>query len=339
MGRRNSNYRTSFVVIAFSCVLLPSAGLAQQGGRTLVGKVTTQEGGVIGSGLTLRLETEEGNLIDQQMGSADGRFEFDNLNSGVYRLRAAAPGFEPLNNEVDLTGPRVNVYVGITLVLEIKLDMTGSDLPALTDGAASKKARKEYEKGKQSLKKGSINDAASHFGKAVDEYPCYARAQSELARVLVMENKMPAAEAALKKSISCDGGYLVAYLRLGILLNGTRRYEESERTLQEGIRHSPSAWILYYQLGPAHSGMGHLDQAQMDYQKVRELNPTPPSELHVRMADLYHRMGAFDKAYAEMQAYLHEDPNGRFAEKTKAVMRQLESSGAVHLSQSQKPAH
>jgi tetratricopeptide (TPR) repeat protein len=148
--------------------------------------------------------------------------------------------------------------------------------------------------------------------------------------VLVLQSKVPEAEASLKKSIACDGGFIEAYTRLAMLLNGTKRYPESEKILEEGLRRAPSSWNLYYQLGATHSSEGQLEKAVEDYLKARSLNPAAPSELHVRLADLYHRMKAYDRAYAEMQAYLRDDPNGRYADRTRAVMHEMESSGLVH---------
>lgn len=39
--------------------------------------------------------------------------------------------------------------------------------------------------------------------------------------------------------------------------------------------------------------------------KVASLIPNLPSELHLRLADLYSTIEQHDKAYAEMQAYVH----------------------------------
>lgn len=341
MQRRESSPSASvlfarlFLLALFS--LMGWSALAQIAGITLSGKITAQSGQEIGRSLSVRLETQDGTFVDQRMSDVDGRFEFHGLSSGVYRLKTEAAGFQPVAKEVDLTGPRSEVYVNFSLPPLEKVKQAPSELPALTDEAAPKKARKEYEKGKRALEENDASDAAIHFQKAVDEYPCYARAQTDFALALVMQKKVPEAEAALKKSVTCDGGYLEAYSRLAILLNTAGRFAESEKNLEEGLRLAPDAWTLYYQLAAAHSGLGQYDKAEADYMKVRALNPAPPSELHVQLADLYHRMKKYDKAYAEMQAYLREDPNGRYAARTKAVMRGMESSGAIHTSQAQPP--
>jgi tetratricopeptide (TPR) repeat protein len=215
-----------------------------------------------------------------------------------------------------------------------------ADLPALTDEAAPRKARKEYEKGSRALKERNLNEARVHLEKATEEYPCFARAQTDLGLTLALLNNVPTAEAALKKSISCDADYLEAYSRLGMLLESNKRHAESEKILEEGIRRSPNSWDLHYQLAATYSGLEQYGKAEEEYLKVRSLNPAPPAELHVRLADLYYRRKEYGKSYGEMQAYLSEEPNGRFATRTKVVMEEMKSSGKVRSAETQpsKPA-
>jgi predicted Zn-dependent protease len=72
-------------------------------------------------------------------------------------------------------------------------------------------------------------------------------------------------------------------------------------------------------------------QAEEEYLKVQSLNPNAPADLYVNLADVYlkENANAYDKAYAQMQAYLQAEPEGRFVAKVKAIMRQMESSGAL----------
>jgi hypothetical protein len=65
--------------------------------------------------------------------------------------------------------------------------------------------------------------------------------------------------------------------------------------------------------------------------KVQSLNPNAFADVHVRLADVYLKENAYDKAYTQIQAYLQAEPEGRFATKIKAIMRQMESSGALRL--------
>jgi tetratricopeptide (TPR) repeat protein len=246
-----------------------------------------------------------------------------------YRLIVTAEGFETWQQEIDL-GEGANEYiVRITLSPLNKVKEIAALAPALTDAQAPKTARKEYEKGSRALAARQFDEARTHLEKALSEFPCYARAQTDLAVVLTERRDLQGAEAALRKAMECDPGFPDAYTQLGQLLNAEKKFAESADLLQDGLRRSPGAWQFYYQLATAHYGLKQYSQAEEEYLKVQSLNPNAPAELHVKLADVYFKENAYDKAYAEMQAYLRAEPDGRFAAKIKGIMRQMESSGAV----------
>ena len=317
-------------IILFLSMGVLFAALEAAEGRTAVGQVRSLAGNVVTDGVTLRLETTDSTLIAVQTGSTDGRFHFNGLSMLVYKLTVTATGFQPFTTEVDLSGYRPNISVDVTLVPLNKTKSTPATLAPMTDAAAPRTARKEYEKGGRALDEQNFSEAQRHFQKALDEYPCYARAQTDLALALMMRNDSAHAEAALRKSIACDRGFLPAYTRLGRLLNTAKRYADCETALAEGLRLSPSSWELNYQLGDAHAGLHQYAKAEQEYLKARSLNPAAPAELHVKLADLYFQMKVYDKSMAEMRAYLLDDPNGRYAERTRVILQEMESSGAAH---------
>jgi tetratricopeptide (TPR) repeat protein len=294
-----------------------------------MGQVRTEDGQVIPSGVNLRLETGEGGMVGQQPANSDGQFEFDNLRKIIYHLTATADGFQPAEKDVDLGYGANRVIVNLLLTPLTKTRQVASALPTLTDMQAPGKARKEYEKGVHALMEKDVGEARARFEAAVAIFPCYARAQTDLALALTMQHESSGAEAALKKALLCDPGYLDAYPQLGQLYNAEKKFAESETVLQQGLRHSAGAWSIYYQLGVAYYGLKEYAKAEETFLKSRSLNQSPPAELHVKLADVYLKESSYDKAYAEMQAYLRADPGGRLAAKVKNIMQQMEASGVA----------
>jgi len=203
---------------------------------------------------------------------------------------------------------------------------------SVTEMSVPGKARHEYEKGVRALEERKLEAARGHFEKAVAEYPCYARAQADLAVTLSAGGEARRAEEALRKAIECDPGYLDAYSQTGQLLNSGRRYQESEALLRGAIERSPNTWQLYFHLGVAQYGLEQYSKAEETFLKVRALDPSPPSELYVKLADVYVKERAFNKAYEEMQAYLRADPNGQFAAKVRDIMHRMEAAGVLSAS-------
>ena len=313
---------------------VPTAGCQETKGLSIQGKVRTGDGTALPSDITVRLEEAEGILVTQQFVGTDGKFEFTNLTGALYRLVVAAKGFQTVKQDVDmhfLASRYPNIYL-IPLGKKESIPPSSPTVSA-SDFAASKKARKEYEKGHAALQRGKYVDAREHLEEAIAEDSCYARAHASLGVALSMQHLFAPAESSLKKAVACDSGFLEAYIQLALLLNIESKYAENEAHLQEGLRHFPSEWQLYYQLGIAERGVGQFDKAEDAYLKAQSINPAVPPEFHVKLADVLLRQKKYQKAYAEMQAYLRAAPNGSFAGETETLMKRLESSGLVSISQ------
>jgi tetratricopeptide (TPR) repeat protein len=267
--------------------------------------------------------------IATKLANADGQFEFPGLLSDEYHLRVSAQGFQTLQQKLDLSECHGRFFANLFLTPVDQSEREEAAPAVLTDQKAPAKARDELVKGVQALLKEKYSDARTHFEKAIAVYPCYARAQTELAIVLIQLRDSTGAESALRKSIQCDSGFHQARLVLGQLLNMQKRFGESEKTLSEAVRLAPSSWELYYQLGVADFGLGEYAKAGEEFEEVLSFNPAPPSYYYARAADAYLAQKTYDKAYAKMQDYLRTDPHGPFAEKIRTTIQQMEAEGVL----------
>ena len=275
----------------------------------------------------VRLETTEGDLVVEELSDEQGHYSLGGLRRGIYHLSASTEGYEAFRQSVDLTRSAFHTVVDIGMTA-LRRTSSGAP-PSLSDASAPKKARQEYQKGMKALASNRIPEAKAHFSRAVEKYPCYARAQTAVALGFVSDRDLANAEAALKKSIACDPGYWSAYLKLGELYNVEGRFRESEPLLQDGVRRQPGSWKFHYQLGVAYYGLAAYDKAQEEYLRSESLDPPAPAEVHVKLADVYFKERSFRKAYAEMQAYLSAEPDGRFSGKVKDLIRQMDANRAA----------
>jgi len=327
-------------VVLKTCLLIvfaapaASSGLSQQQQLPfpIQGQVHTGDGSPLPNDITVHLEEAEGVSMARQFVGHNGKFEFRNLKGGLYRLRVTAKGYKTALQEVDTHQCWYgSCYENIYLVPEDTKETPGppSRTVASTDLAAPKKARKAYEKGRAALQKGNSEEARQQLEKAVAEYPCFARALTSLGVARSVQRQFEPAESSLKKALECDSGYLEAYLQLAILLNAERKYAENIANLQTALGHFPGEWELYAQLGTAAGGAGRYSEAEQAFAKAESLNPKLPAEFHLRVAERYVSWKQYDKARAEMQAYLAAEPNGRFAEETRRTISHMESLGLV----------
>jgi len=310
-------------------ILLASAPALAQMDFDLYGRVRTDQGVVLKSGATVRLETPEHQMVAESPVNTGGEFYFLHVAKRTYILTVTAEGFETYQQEIDFGEVAGRYVINITLSASHKTPRATTSAPALSDAQAPKEARREYEKAEKALEAHKLDDARQHLLKAVVLYPCYARAQTDLGLVLSQQKDYAKSEAALRKSLTCDPGYVDAYVELGQLLNAETRFGEALPVLDQGTRLSPSSWQFYYESGIAHYGLKQYSAAESEYLKAESLNSDAPPELNVKLADVYLKENAFDKAYANMQEYLKAEPQGRFAQRIREIMKQMQSSGVV----------
>jgi tetratricopeptide (TPR) repeat protein len=303
----------------------------------IVGRVRTDQGAVVKSAV-VRLETPDGERVAEQPVSTAGEFYFSFIPKRQYILVVTADGFEPYREPIDLGEGANEVTKNVVLSALGTTARPQTRPPALSDIQAPKEARREYEKAEKALQSRKLGEARKHLQAAVGEYPCYARAQTDLGLVFGQQKDYKDSEEAFRTSVRCDPGYLDAYSSLGALLNAERRYDEAVAVLEQGIRQAPGSWQFYFQMGVAEYGLKHYDRAEQQYRKALSLTSAPPPELDAKLADVYLRKNDFPKAYAEMQDYLKADPHGALAPRIKNIMKQMESAGVLQAQQTKTNA-
>jgi tetratricopeptide (TPR) repeat protein len=314
--------------------LAAAPGSPQMGGAphsiTLRGQVQTEGGQVIPIGVTVTLQTGAGMPVQSRPTDSNGSFEFTGLAAEHYTLSARAEKFQPFEQSLDFSiGWAEYRVVTVVLVPLDKSKATAAAPPPLTDEAAPRSARKEFEKGARAWREKNLTGARRHLEKAVAEYPCYARAQTALAEIDQAEKKPASAETRYKQAIHCDGTYLDPFLELARLYLAENKPQDSEAILSQGLRLSPNAWLLHYQLATAHYAMGRYQEAAQGFLTAESIHPDMPAEFHARLANTYLQTGEYGKALAEIDTYLRLSPNGRYATNARKTAEVLRSDGVT----------
>ncbi|HZT68288.1 MAG TPA: tetratricopeptide repeat protein [Terriglobia bacterium] len=337
---RCDSRKATFVFALAVCALVletPPRALCQFSG-SISGQVTTRDGRSIPIGVTVTVTTSEGQMVTTQPVDSAGHYELDNLRKLDYQLTFAAKGYRTEERDANLRFSGNSLIINVQLTPEGKTETDKGAVVSVAELKVPEQARKEYEKGNRAFKSHNYAKAQRYFEQATNDYPCYARAQTDLATLLIVEKKQAAeAETRLRKAIECDASFLDAYVVLAQLLNARAQYKKSVEVLQQGLAHSPDTWQFHYQMGLARYGMKDYTEAENEFRKVAKLNGNPPPVVYIKLADLYVLQSRFNEAYAEMEAYLQAAPNGNFAPRARAIMKQMKAAGV--LSSDKKPEH
>jgi predicted Zn-dependent protease len=260
-----------------------------------------------------------------------GEFAFPGLHAGAYILKITAPGFIPLELNVDVN---FGTEHGISIFLkpEGKSPKEQSNDTSISAHELSMPlaARKFANSGKKKLYAGNNAEGAMRdFEAAVAKAPDYYEAYYQLGMACLSLQKSADAEKNLRTSVSLSNQtYPDAVLALAILLLGRHDSGAGEPLLRRGLELNPNSWVGYYELGKLELYRMHLEPALDAAQRAESLAPQQPKVY--RLLSLIHlRQKNYQAALADLDSYIRLDPDSPEGKTAKQIrvdtQRQLET--------------
>jgi len=268
--------------------------------------------------VTVYLESEMGEIIEQTPLKGNSRFEFRELARTRYVVRAKAPGYRDATNRVDLT---LMPTMSTLLTLYAERDETpgapqglGSTQASVPVGAllVPENAQREFAKGEEAIKSNSPEEAVAHFQKAIKIYPQYFLAHHTLGTLYMDQHKWGEAEKALKRCLEIDDKSAPTYAALGTVYNRQGKPAEAQPLLERSVELAPKAWSAHFELGQALAAQNKLAAAEGEYRQAHELEPNFPL-VHILLGNLALQRRDLPAARAEFQHFLDLAPNHQLA--------------------------
>jgi tetratricopeptide (TPR) repeat protein len=113
---------------------------------------------------------------------------------------------------------------------------------------------------------------------------CHGLANFYLGEIARSEKDIRTAELQYRRALECDSSSGDAHLRLGIVLSDEKRYKEAIAQLKEAILLQPDQSPAHYHLAAAYSQMGRKAEAEVEYNKVRQLQAAKDNGVDVTKA-------------------------------------------------------
>jgi Flp pilus assembly protein TadD len=273
-----------------------------------------------------------GNRLIESVTTENGEFAFPGLHAGAYILKITAPGFVPLEMNVDVN---FGTEHGVSIFLK-PAERSQKEQPADPSISAHElsmpaSARKLMASGKKKLYAGNNAEGALHdFEAAVAKAPDYYEAYYQIGMACLSLQKPTDAEKNLQTSVALSNQtYPDAVLALAILLLGRHDSAAGEPLLRRGLELNPNSWVGYYELGKLELYRMRLEPALDAAQKAASLAPQQPKVY--RLLSLIHlRQKNYQAALADLDTYIRLDPDspeGHTAKQVRAnTQRQLENS-------------
>lgn len=277
-------------------------------------------------GVMVRLEGESGAIVQQTATDGLGQFEFPSLGQGIYYVVARTPGYRDARQRVDLTiSPRAYVLLHLTKNLDGEGTTTSSAAAAIPVRIYQipAQALREIEKAQAELfGKKNIAAGIGHLKKAIELYPASPEMYLLLGTAYMDLNNVPEAKKALMRAIELDQKMAAAYFALGECYNQEHEYSEAEDVLLKGLALDEKAWQGHLALGKTYWAMGDVGRAAPHAIRAHELKPDFPP-VHLLMGNIFLRHRDAQRALAEFEDYLKQDPEGPFAGQTRALVDKI----------------
>lgn len=312
--------------VGWFCVLAVAAASVAAGDMTYHAKIVTEDGTPLPSIPLIRVGLA-GRLIpacqiDNVFGNGNVVYSPD-LESRFFDPRSA----DDCPVTIRLSGYRVTEAVlrdGATIVLKRVGDHEGSTV-AISSLKAPEAARKAYEKGVAAMNAGKVRTAQKNFERAVEIYPEYAQAWSDLGDIYQKQSMAKEAREAFERGSNADPKYIRPYVQLARLALGESRMADALEitTRALALRQTDVAAIYYYhavasynlkQYDAAEQAARHALDADTDHE-------IPRAEYLLGLA--LAAKGDRDRAVQHLQKYAFDNPLAQDAPEAQDVADKL----------------
>lgn len=128
---------------------------------------------------------------------------------------------------------------------------------------------------------GDLQEAEGHLRRAVELNPQNPEIQGDLAAVLLNQGKAEQAMAILEPLVAAQADDVTNRNNLASALLVLKRYADAKPHFAKLVAAQPNSAVLLAKLAWCQLELGHLDEARVNLEKARRLEPTQPTVLHV----------------------------------------------------------
>jgi tetratricopeptide (TPR) repeat protein len=295
---------------SFSVTVLTSKGTPAQNARVELRDLST--GQAVSSGYT----------------NYAGQLELSNVANTTYVLEVTQ-GLSEFKERADMRMGDRNMVVRLPSTDYPDAGNAGTDSSvSVAQFKVSGKARDEYKKAMDCLKKHKKEETAQHLEKALQIFPDYSEALTLRAVLKMDKEDADGALADLDAAIKIDPAYATAYFAQGATYNGLSRFDDAIRALDRGLSFSPNSWQAYFELGKAQLGKGNYQIAIKNLDKAQQLVSESYAPIHLVRAHALLGLQQYPDAMNEFQLFLTEAPDDARSAEARQKLEQVKAFAA-----------
>lgn len=331
---------TSKLVIMLISTLLLTVSIflkpvvAQQLGHTLRGKVYLPGNNNTPPNPSVRVQLlSKGSLQSETFTDSSGAYTFSPVVNGNYQLMVASDGLRFSTTIVEvqiffMSGNRIPQMVTQDVSLTAKnSDITTNPNSTLADrqldASIPKEAKKAYEKGSKSAKKGNMTEALEFLTQAIQLSPKYFDAHMALGELYAKAKDFNSAEASFIQAIEIKPKSAEACFHLGVVLIKSSRSSDAVEKLRKAIELGDSSGNTHMFLGVALMNTKNYEESEKILLKALDISGNNQPGIRIYLADCYERWGKKDKTIEQLEAYVRQAPTASNVPDIEKAIKQL----------------
>jgi Tfp pilus assembly protein PilF len=189
-------------------------------------------------------------------------------------------------------------------------------------------ALRVYEFAVQQLAAGDLARARKQFERAIEMFPDFVEARSELAVVHMRQDSLASAETLLRRALEIDPSAVRPLLNLGLCLYRQQRFAEALVPLERGVQLkpiNPNGNLLF---GITLVAAGNDALGEPVLRKAYEQGGKYTAKAQLYLSQLYARQKKYDLAAQALDIYLRDIPGAPDADSLRATLTKLRAAQA-----------
>jgi Tfp pilus assembly protein PilF len=279
------------------------------------------------SGAQFRVELLNGAGVPVKVGFADdmGRVNFSGLAAGMYTLHITSPSTEEATSTFEISGFEHIHNQDVQVKLITPGTPAGSKQGSVSAQALHipEKALKEFNKGNEAVQHKDFEAARAHYRKALEDYPQFAAAGNNLGSVCLQLRDYACARQALEQAVKSDDHSARALANLARLRMMEQHYPEAEALFSRSLAVEPANPEALMLMAETELSLHKFSDALWYARKVSAQNKQDFAVAHIIAGESLEAQHKPDEAVLEYQAFLKDAPQHPAAPQVQQALTRL----------------
>ncbi len=319
-----------FPGVSFLGFLLLCPSLVAQGLQPVVrGSVKLRGQTVLDQRVEVILLTSDGRPRDRVFTDSLGNFQFLSVGPGNYILVIDHPGYNRVEERVEITGGINRALTQRAFMLEPKPGATVQPAGVISADRLRmpKEAREALEKGERELTKRNYERAAQYLDLAIQLAPEFAEPHYLRGLASLQQNQLTEARGNFEKAAVIQPDHAETQIGLGAAFSREGNAAAAVAPLTRGLALAPKSYLGLFERCRAYLNLNQLEAALADCDAAKESDSKSHPELLVLRGNLFLQLNRAPEALREFQNYLKQDSSSPTAEAVRSMIEKMKKAG------------